>query len=385
MRISFQIIHNYQAETLKVLGQAVHLTMQDDLYIQLDLRTALDFIKINLEKTIVDNEQLCYFEVEIDTATYDLSKYDEFINGFLSRLSSEPGFVRLVKFVDELRNEEYRKYYIEIAEIEMKLREVFSYIFYNRYGHDEVDEMNEYVVRFPAEPPKKNEYIERLENPFYYFTFNGYKDYFQKPREIPNDIKDFKDLISKIRTIGDFEALKEALEVKGLSSLKHIDFILGVKEDLDSIEKLRNCVAHNRTATPKIVGSYIKSKEKLEQQIAEFWNEEKMQTYASREINFAEQFSYERVKDILSVAEWNEYNKEVVLHDFWQTGTPSVTFNNLADLKAHLVEIADNEAAANFPSNEDDREPYERIYNGDILVEKILTEYKRELIVLEWL
>lgn len=385
MKISFQIIHNYQEEPLKIIGNALHLTMQDDLYIQLDLRTALDFIKINIDKTLNPSSRLCFFEIEIDTSTYDLSKYDDFLDGIVSRLTSATGYVRLVKFVDEFRNIEYQKYYNEIAEIEMKLREVFSYIFYNRYSVDEVDDLNEYVVKFPAEPPKKNEYIERLENPFYYFTFNGYKDFFQKPRDIPFDIKDFKDLISKVRNTNDFETLKEILEVKGLTSLKHIDFILGVKEDLDSIEKLRNCVAHNRAATTKIISSYTKSKQKLEQQITDFWDEERNETYASEEINFAEQFSFDRINDLLSVAEWNEYNNEVVLHDFWQEGTPSVTFNNITDLKAHLVVIADDTATANFPSNEDDREPYEALYDGDRLVDKILNEYKKELILLGWI
>lgn len=214
MKISFQIIHNYQAEPLKVIGNALHLTMQDDLYIELDLRTALDFLKITLNKTLHSNERLCFFDIEIDNTTYDLSKYDDFINGFVSRLSTETGFVRLVKFVDELRNLEYQKYYNEVAEIEMKLREVFSYIFYNRYLVDEVDDLNEYNAK-PLGEPQKSDYITRLENPFFYFNFNGYNDYFQKPRVIPIDLKDFKDHISKIRNTADFEALKEVLEVKG--------------------------------------------------------------------------------------------------------------------------------------------------------------------------
>jgi len=102
------------------------------------------------------------------------------------------------------------------------------------------------------------------------------------------------------------------------------------------------------------------------------------------EINFSEEYSYEKLKDLLSVAEWNEYNNEVVLHDFWQTGTPSVTFSNLTDLKAHLVKIADYETTANFPSSEDERKTYERLYNSQHLVDKLLNEYKKELIVLKW-
>lgn len=73
MKISFQIIHNYQADPLKTIGNALHLTMQDDLYIELDLRTALEFIKINFNKTLNSGEHICYFEIEINTTIYDLS------------------------------------------------------------------------------------------------------------------------------------------------------------------------------------------------------------------------------------------------------------------------------------------------------------------------
>lgn len=383
MKISFQIIHTYQAEPLKIIGTALHLTMQDDLYIELDLRTALDFLKITLNKTLHSTEQLCFFEVEIDEVTYDLSKYDDFINGLVSRLSTETGFVRLVKFVDELRNIEYQKYYSEVAEIEMKLREVFSYIFYNRYLVDEVDDLNEYVVKFPTDPPKKNDYVERLENPFYYFTFNGYKDFFQKPRDIPFDLKDFKDLIAKINNTSDYEALKEILKVKGLTSLKHIDFILGVKEDLDSIEKLRNCIAHNRTATTKVIASYTKSKLKLEQQIADFWNEEKTEIYASDEINFVESNSYEIINEMLSIAEWNEYRKEVIFHTYYMP--PNIVFTNLQDLRAYLIKIANEIVNENFGVKDDVNESYHELYNGDLLVDKILMKFKKELIILGWI
>ena len=43
----------------------------------------------NLNKTLHSAENLCYFEIEIDTTTYDLTKYDEFIDGFVSRLRND--------------------------------------------------------------------------------------------------------------------------------------------------------------------------------------------------------------------------------------------------------------------------------------------------------
>lgn len=379
MKISFQIIQNYQAEPLKIIGNALHLTMQDDLYIQLDLRTALEFVKINLNKTLNSAEKLCYFEIEIDTTTYDLSKYDEFIEGFVSKLKNERGFVRLIKYIDEIRISDYLTYYKEISEIEMKIREVFSFIFYNKYNANEVDNLEEYDVKYPAEKPTIKEFDDRNENPFFYFTFTGYYQ-FDKPKEVP-----VKEIIPLIQTNEQYENLRNYLNLRGILEERHIDFLKKIREKLSSIENIRNCIAHNRAIPNRAVANYEKTKPEVLKFIEDFWAEEISIATATEEINFAEQFSYDKLSDLLSVAEWNEYNNEVILHDHWQSGTPEFRFSNLPDLKAHLLDIADDEATANFPSNDDDKESYELLYNGQILLDKVLNEYKKELIILGWI
>ncbi|MBD3583919.1 hypothetical protein [Flavobacterium selenitireducens] len=383
MKISFQIVHNYQAEPLKVIGNALHLTLQDDLYIEIDLRTTLYFLKINLNRILTSNERLLYFDIEIDTSAYDLTKYDEFIEGFISRLKSEVGFIRAVKFIDEIRSLDYLSYYKEIAEIEMKIREIFSFIFYNKYKAIEVDSLEEYEVKYPAEKPTNKEFEDRNENPFFYFTFTGYYQ-FDKPKEVP-----IKDIIPLIQTNEQYEELRNYLNLRGILEERHIDFLKKIREKLSSIESVRNCIAHNRAIPNRAVANYDKTKPEILNFIEDFWIEEtrieQELIEIENEINFAEQYSYDKINDLLSVAEWNEYNNEVVLHDFWQADTPSAAFNTLTDLKTHLLDISDDTAAANFPSNEEDRGTYEQLYNGKRLVDKALNEYKKELIILGWI
>ena len=381
MKVSFQIIHNFQSEPLKIIGEALHLTFQDDLYNQIDLRTALDYININLNKPLLSNESLCFFEIDIDETIYDLSKYDDFIEGLNSRLKSAEGFVRLVKFSDEIRISNYLKYFEEIADIEMKIREVFSFIFHLKYSNEEVDKLDEYDIKYPAEKPTVKDFENRNENPFFYFTFTGYYQ-FDKPKELP-----VKDIIPLIQTNEQYEHLRDYLNLRGILEERHIDFLKGIREKLNSIENVRNCVAHNRAIPKRAVLSYEKVKPEVYKFIDDFWLEETRieQENPENEINFTEQYSYDKLKEFLSVAEWNEYNNEVVLHDFWQHGTPEFRFNNLIDLKTHLLDISDNTATANSPSNADDRETYEALYNGQVVVDKALDEYKKELIILGWL
>lgn len=384
MKISFQIIHNYQAEPLKIIGTALRLTIQDDLYIELDLRTALDFLKITLNKTLHSTEQLCFFEIDIDNSTYDLSKYDDFINGFVSRLSTETGFVRLVKFVDELRNVEYQKYYNEVAEIEMKLREVFSYIFYNRYLVDEVDDLNEYDIKLQGEP-KKADYISRFENPFFYFNINSYKDSFQRPRGIPYDIKEWKDIFSKIRNSTDFEVLKEMLEVKGVTSSEHTAFFIRIKEDVDSIEKLRNCIAHNRATTHRIVDNYEKSKINLVKQIKLFWETEISTLQESNELTLSEIPSYSLLNGMLSMANWDENANTVSITEMFLPAQPTTKVNNIEELRSYLISVSDSIADENKPGDTEQREHFEQEYNAQRLVEKLLKQYNRDLIIMGWI
>jgi len=383
MKISFQIIHNYQAEPLKIIGNALHLTLQDDLYIQLDLRTTLDLVKINLNKSYLSSENLCFFEIEIDDTTYDLSKYDDFIDGFVSRLKNQTGFIRLIKFIDEIRISDYIKYYQEISEIEMKIREVFSFIFYYKYKATEVDNLEEYEVKYPAEKPTLKEFEDRNENPFFYFTFTGYYQ-FDKPKEVA-----IKEIIPLIQTNEQYDQLRNYLNLRGILEERHIDFLKKIREKLSSIENIRNCIAHNRAIPNRAISNYEKTKPEVLKFIEDFWAEEirieQEKIENENEINFAEQYSYNKLTDVLKEAEWDEFNHVVVLHDSWSPEEFMYTFENYEQLKETLIDIANEEAAANFPGNEQDREIYEQLYNGQSLVDKVLNVYKKELVILGWI
>lgn len=383
MKISFQIIHNYKSDVLGILGDALHLTLQDDLYNEIEFATALDFIDIQLEKTLKSGEQLCYFEVKIDTTIYDLSKYDDFISGFISRLKDSGDFIRLIKFVDEIRVTDYIKYYKEIAEIEMKIREVFSFIFYCKYSTAEVDSLDEYDFKLPAEKPTTENFLSRYENLFFYFTFTGYYQ-FEKPKELP-----IKDILPLIQTNEEYSQLRDFLNLRGILEERHIDFLKKIKEKLKSIEDVRNCISHSRAIPNRAIQSYEKALPEVTDFINDFWEEEKRieQEFKEfeNEINFAEQYSYERLNGLLGVAEWNDYNAEVVITDFSQTGHPTQFFSSLEGLKEYLTDIANETATANFPSNEDDRSTYEASFNANRLVDKMLIEYRKQLVLLKWI
>ncbi len=373
MKISFQIIHNYEAEPLKIIGNAFHLTLQDDLYIQLDLRTTLDFLKINLNKTLNSTERLCYFEIEIDKSVYDLSKYDDFIDGFVSRLKNENGFVRLIKYTDEIRIKHYVTYYKEIAAIEMKIREVFSYIFYNKYKADEVNSLEEYEVKYPAEKPTTKEFEDRNENPFFYFTFTGYYQ-FDKPKEVP-----VKEIIPLIQSNEQYNNLRNYLNLRGILEERHIDFLKKIREKLNSIESVRNCISHSRAIPKRTVDNYVKALPEVLKFIDQFWEEEYriIEDDDSMILNNTERFIFENIIDFLATADWDENKNEVTIYDLAWADNNETVFKSLKELKDFFHAYA-TKTAIDFGAEDPEQIFYELIFEE---VQSVIQKY---LIIMGW-
>jgi hypothetical protein len=168
---------------------------------------------------------------------------------------------------------EHQMYSKEIFDLEMKLREVISFIFLDTYKKDFYNLLKD--IDLKTQPRNGNnrsdeEYFKKhFENEFFFLRFS---DYIRL-----NNLKEFKksDLIEMIINSNKYDDLKQKLQNRGIVKEKYQDFLAGIKQNLDPIEKMRNCIAHNRSSTETVVNNYIKAKENLEQDISEFWDEVK--------------------------------------------------------------------------------------------------------------
>jgi hypothetical protein len=379
MKISFQILHNYTENTLKIIANALHSTLQDDLLFEIDLRTAIDFITPGIESTLKNGVTISSFALDIDTYIYDFSKYDDFIEGFKGRLKVTTGFISLLKYIDNIRTEEYIKSYRELADLEMKMREVFSFIFYNKYDPVGSDLFEEFDAKTVGAEPSIEELEKRLENKFFYLTFSGYLK-FEKPKDVQ-----IKELVPLIQNIELYEQLRIYLSSRGITKESHVAFLQSVRTTLDPIESVRNCIAHNRQIPNKTEANYEKAKKELFKFIDDFWESELQKNELDHDIAPEEKHAFERINDLLSVSEWNEYNNEVVVHDHWAHGTPAYGFKSLKQLESYLMLEADRITNANAPSALIERKEYEESYDGKTLIDKILKKYSKELIILNWI
>lgn len=139
--------------------------------------------------------------------------------------SAEEGIKHLLKLNDPQLQRTLRAYGKEIFKIEMKLREALSLIFVDTYGKDFYNLLHETNVTPVTPPPQRTpkRMNESYENEFFHLQFRQYKK-----------LNDCNPIIEK----------------------EYIDFLASLRGQVKWIEKLRNCVAHNRSIPEDIITNY---------------------------------------------------------------------------------------------------------------------------------
>ena len=150
----------------------------------------------------------------------------------------------------------------------MQLREILSCIFYYEYSEDFYNLLDEYEVNFPKDTPPQEELQERRENQFFYLTFSNYLS-LNKPKEL----RKVNDINNILESSDSYEEFRDKICNRGIKNEKHLDFLAGIKQDLQTIESVRNSVAHNRTISPTTLGHYETARNHLLERFQEFWEE----------------------------------------------------------------------------------------------------------------
>lgn len=252
------------------------------------IKEDLDYAGVNVDKDLISDCLLVLFVKDIGGDKSILYFSLEFAEEMLPK--GEIANQVLGQFNDWLKNHEkiklvfrYRddylfndldKYYKEIFDIEMELREVISLIFIDTYGDDFYNLLRDFNITLRYEPKNKKEkhnelekrFEDNLENEFFYLLFPDYQSFSKiKPTKI-------EDIVSILTGSQNFKESQDKMNNRGIKKEEYVDFLNSIKEDLDSIENIRNCVAHNRTPLEKEMESYENAKLKIKQKIKDFCN-----------------------------------------------------------------------------------------------------------------
>ena len=206
------------------------------------------------------------FSVEFDSEEERLA---ELIDDFSESLANctDEGIEHLLKLNDPQLQRALRDYGEEIFEIEMKLREALSLIFVDTYGQDFYTLLKDVDIT-QTERPSVQRMQQFYENEFFFLFFSHYPRINNRKRPNQDGIFEY------IQQAEDFEELKQKMTANPITKERYVDFLASLEQRVDSIEKLRNCVAHNRSIPKRTLDNYKTAKDLLLEEIKEFLEEQ---------------------------------------------------------------------------------------------------------------
>jgi len=287
MRVDFQIIYSFDKKTdlkKELLGllketsdnSAINLIEIEDKPENIEEWSIFDYIEIKYNYPS-NNKYIAGFSLDFEGIN------NEFINEFGQTLEDDTAIDLVIKYKDEIMQEEHQKYAREIFELEMKLREVLTFIFLGAYGEPYYSFLNYQKVNGKGlkKDTKEKTLTTNLENEFFYLSFSQYREL-----TLPNIILSEKILkIINEKNNNKYvpnETLRDRLLKLGVFTNRgrYEDFIAAIKDNLTSIENLRNCIAHNRSLPDyNEIKSYETARDKLEALIKDFWESIKDNTH----------------------------------------------------------------------------------------------------------
>jgi hypothetical protein len=287
MKVDFQVIHSFTND--ESLKENLLLLLKDTFDGSTTISPGIEEQPESIEEWSIFNR--------IETKYNHLSDSDKYIAGFIldleedsneilqdfgEKLQANENIDLVLKYSDEGMQAEHQKYAKEIFDLEMRLREVISFIFINIYEGDYYNflEFQKVKGKMPKKEEKRNVFEENFENEFFFLTFGQYREL-----HLPDVIS--APILNRLIGEHKFDTyLKERILNMGIfrNGEKYNRFLKSIQQDLQSIEKLRNCIAHNRALadiiienhqtaendTNTILDNYQTAKKNLEEKIDEF-------------------------------------------------------------------------------------------------------------------
>ena len=191
----------------------------------------------------------------------EFSHDESVIDNFVNTIRDKDPRSHIVKFEDPLLRAKLAEWAAEIFVLEMKLRRVLSIIYLKAYQGEEPYSLLRDDKVSPIGDPNQEQMEKVIENQFFHLSFNDYISLNQRRRhQLPDILK----AIEKAEQYDDFRAKICRIPVEDEIDA---ELITNLKELMNPIENMRNCVAHNRRPTEKIITNYLSSLSKLDERL----------------------------------------------------------------------------------------------------------------------
>lgn len=266
--VDYLVVYSEELDLMELLTETLKGALEDVYDEPQEAEELSQYITIRYATQREDGHRICGFSVEFDNTAGGMGGL---IYNFSQSVAdcTDEGIRHLLKLNAPQLRRTLRDYGDEIFEIEMKLREVLSLIFVDTYGENFYALLKEVRVEPTGkEAPEESQMQAQCENQFFFLVFSDYININVRKQFNLNRI------IEYMGQAEDFEGLKQMITTNPITKERYVDFLESLKQRVDPIEKLRNCVAHNRSISQKIIDDYEMAKDLLLEEIKDFLEEQ---------------------------------------------------------------------------------------------------------------
>ncbi len=272
MIFEFLIVYRKEVSTdIRItLKDTLTITLQAN-YDEFDSETVEQMISLKTERigeeSTNEDDNLGYkvilgFTVDLPE---DIDEAQTVVDEFAKALIEENSISHIVKFEDPLLKAELAQWSEEVFAIEMKLRRVLTFIYL--YAYQEEDPYQ--LLKEEKEKPTSND-IEQmktaLENQFFHLVFSQYVNLNKRPEfKLPL-------LLENIQNAETYDIFRREIKRIPIEYEEDASLLAGLKPKMDAIEAMRNCIAHNRRPSSRVVNNYKTAHPSLNQLLDNYLN-----------------------------------------------------------------------------------------------------------------
>jgi hypothetical protein len=264
LRVNYLVVHKIDIPLQEILVEALRETFQDLYAEPPDEELLGNTVMVRYSRMRSDSRAISGVTLNIEL---DGEEATHLAQNFSKELADavEDGIEHVVKLLDPGLCQHHQKFVEEIFEIEMKLREALSLILIDTAGTNFYGLIPELALKVNTkEQPEESQMRAHSENELYFLLFSDYINL--NVRRKPT----LDQLLDLIGEAGDYEELRRRIAGTPVSNEFYADFLASLRARVDPIEKVRNCIAHNRTIPRKHLEDYNMAKGPLLTSIEDF-------------------------------------------------------------------------------------------------------------------
>ena len=272
--MTFEFVISYRATD----GMDVHLVLRELLY-QAMVNSQEEFEEDSLDHMMRIHQKRFGEEVVGDdgiTGTYlllgftlelpEMETAQTVVDDFATSLSDSESILHSLRFEDPLLQEELALRAAEIFPLEMKLRRVLSFIYLHAYQrHDPYDLLREEQVDPVTPNLSKRDMVAATENEFFHITFSKYIGLNQR-----RDLRQVGQVMRALRDSQTYDVFREEVTRRPIENERDAELLDDLQSLMNPIEKMRNCVAHNRRPKAEDRQDYLNTVAVLNERLDRF-------------------------------------------------------------------------------------------------------------------